>query len=485
MDQEPLDTHTGIGIVGAGLVGCLAALAFAKKGYVVSLFDMRADPRTLDRSQKNLRSINLAVSDRGIRALKSVDEEMASRVLEHIIPMKGRMIHDLDGGCELQVYGLFGECINSIDRAYLNECLLQEVRQADVRVFFDHKLKLVRNLDLLPMLTFSTLGGEEKTFEFDYAIGADGAFSQFRYQMQRLMRMLFSQQFIDMQYLELYIPPKPQATCEAEEVEIRDHIHLSGTPGDHDELSGQFQMDPGHLHIWPRHDYMLIALPNKDGSFTSTFFSPWKVIESFKTDDEFVAFFWANFPDATKLMGEEHLRSAYHENPRGLLMQVDCFPYNNHRAIIIGDAAHAMVPFYGQGMNCGFEDVRVLMETIQQCLGDIQDAFAKFSENRRDDLVAICQLAMDNYTEMLSKVVSPFYLMRKKFDYFLGKYGHYVGVSWLPLYTMVSFRHDIPYSQAISTERRQQHILRGVQTACFAGVFGYGVLRALEYWNRR
>ncbi|CAH2353386.1 kynurenine 3-monooxygenase [[Candida] railenensis] len=448
----------GVGIVGAGLVGCLAALAFAAKGYSVSLFELRPDPSTIPQKQKNFRSINLAVSDRGIRALRYVDEEMASRVLENVIPMYGRMIHDLKGNQESQNYGLFGESINSIDRSYLNDLLLDEIKRNDyININFNYKLSNVDNLNSHPTLTFQDENSELKTYEFDYVVGADGAHSQFRYQMQKSMRMNFSQEYVDMQYLELSIPAKNDA--------------------------GEFHYSPNHLHIWPRHDFMLIALANKEGSFTVTFFSPWKIIESFQNKDEWLAFFTENFPDAVKLIGEEELKEAFDKNPRGSLMQVGVYPYHHPsgRAILIGDAAHSMVPFYGQGMNCGFEDVRVLMELIESQAGDTSAAFRKYSEERHEDLKSICKLAMDNYHEMSSKVTSKWFLMRKKIDYALGKLGNGKYFQWIPMYTMISFRGDIPYSKAVAIEERQAKILGRIEIGTLALVLGVGLAKALHH----
>lgn len=204
------DLHQGVGIIGAGLVGCLSALAFAAKGYSVTIFELRDDPSALPSKERNLRSINLAVSDRGIRALNYVDKEMANRVLENVIPMYGRMIHDLLGNQESQQYGLFGESINSIDRSFLNDSLLDEIKRHDgIKILFNHKLVSVEGMkpDETPKISLES-EGELKSYEFDFLVGADGAHSQFRYQLQKSMRMNFTQNYIDMQYLELSIPPR-------------------------------------------------------------------------------------------------------------------------------------------------------------------------------------------------------------------------------------------------------------------------------------
>ncbi|EMG45324.1 BNA4 Kynurenine 3-monooxygenase [Candida maltosa Xu316] len=448
--------HQTIGIVGAGLVGCLTALAFASKGYEVTLFELRPDPRTVDSSQRNLRSINLAVSNRGISALKYVDPAMADRILEHIIPMKGRMIHDITGKKqESQIYGLNGESINSIDRSFLNCCLLDELDKSKVRTLFEHKLVRLDNKSASKM-TFFDHNNIVKTYSFDYVVGCDGAHSQFRYQLSKVMRMDYSQKYIDMQYIELYIPPS-------------------------EDPENKFAIDANHLHIWPRHDFMLIALPNKDGSFTSTFFSPWSVIDGIESSDEFLKFFKDNFPDAYDLIGEFALAKAYDSNPRGSLMQVSCYPYSNGKGIILGDAAHSMVPFYGQGMNCGFEDVRVLMELIDANEGDIDKAFAEYSPKRKGDVDAICKLALDNYYEMSSKVVSTGYLIKKKVDYTLAKVFRN---KWLPLYTMVSFRDDIPYSKAVQIEQNQNRLLSNMQLGLVGSAVLYGLVKFGQYWTR-
>ncbi|KAG5361586.1 Kynurenine 3-monooxygenase [Yarrowia sp. C11] len=441
-------------VVGAGLVGCLAALAFADRGHKVALYDSRPDLRSeAELKNASLRSINLAVSARGIDALRSVDTKMADRVLADIIPMYGRMIHDLQGAQHAQAYGLWGECINSIDRAQLNRTMLDVIEDNELISFFpQHKLT---NISLSrkdkaykkPTATFETKDGEERVVSCDYIIGADGAFSKTRDRLQRYVRMNYAQQYIDCVYLELKIPK----------------MDGKDTP---------FAISPNHLHIWPRHKHMLIALANGDGSFTSTLFAPPKLMEQIcESKESFLTFFKDQFPDAYTLMGESQIVESYENNPRSPLVSLKCSPYNHKgECLLVGDAAHCMVPFYGQGMNAGFEDIRVLMEILDEKKWNVEEAFDTYTERRHKDLVAIVDLAMRNYVEMSHSVVSLPYLIRKKVDGVLGRLFPSV---WVPLYSMVSFRADMPYSAALSKSVRQDRIIANiVNLTSIAGLVG-------------
>jgi kynurenine 3-monooxygenase len=433
MTQE--ESHKHVGVVGAGLVGCLAALAFAKRGYEVSLFEMRPETE----GNRGLRSINLAVSSRGLLALEKVDQGMCERIKKHLVPMHGRMVHDLHGNQLSQNYGLYGESINSIGRWVLNTIMLKEIQHlGSVKVFFQHKLNRIKWGE--PSLAEFTTDSGTKTYKLDVIIGADGTHSRVRSQLQRVVPMTFSQEYIDHLYLELYIPPGER---------------------------GEFQLDPNHLHIWPRHEYMLIALANSDGSFTSTLFAPQTLFDSLDTADKMVEFFQQQFPDALALMGTDHIVDVFQNSPRGSLVCTKCSPYHfRDKCIIIGDAAHSMVPFYGQGMNCGFEDVRILLELVDEYHGNLLSAFSAYTTRRQKDLRAIIDLSMNNYLEMRDKVTSLSYKVRKQLDSMLSRL---LGDSWLPLYTMVSFRPDISYSEAVAKESRQTEIVSYAFTGLAVG----------------
>lgn len=459
-----------VAIIGAGLVGCLASLAFAKRGYKVTLFDYRLDPRKKSTADRNLRSINLAISARGITSLQYVDEEITQRVLRDIIPMKGRMIHDLDGKQESQIYGLFGEEINSIDRAVLNTNLLDELDRLgehNIELKFDHKLVKINFGDQskseeYQTCLFSTTHDGIKSFDANFVVGCDGAYSTTRYQMQREMKMDYSQEYIDCCYIELYIPPAKEYSS---------------------EFKGNFSITPDHLHIWPRHNFMLIALANADGSFTSTFFGPWALVESLvQSETKVKEFLLENFADAMSLMGIEDAVRSFINYPKGALMCVECNPYDvsGGRAIIIGDAAHSMVPFYGQGMNCGFEDVKVLMKILDATNGNRSKAFELYSKQRHEDLVSIIKLAKNNYKEMSHDVTSKLFILRKNLDNILGRL---LKGKWLPLYTMVSFRADIPYHKAIEISNKQKVILNYLQALIISATSVLG-FKAFKYFYR-
>ncbi|CAO3630229.1 unnamed protein product [Cunninghamella blakesleeana] len=339
-----------------------------------------------------------------------------------------------------QPYSIHGEHINAVDRARLNELLLDSVEEwSNVTVYFDHKLNDV-NFDVGSM-EFLTGSNKEKVTRFaDLIIGADGANSKVRTLINRNMRMNYQQEYIDTLYCELSMPPKM----------VKD--------------KPTFALDPNHLHIWPRHTFMLIALPNPDKTFTCTLFMPADMFESINDDAKLIKFFKKYFQDAIPLIGEDRLKFEYNNNPRGSLISIKTSPHNlKDKSLIIGDAAHAMVPFYGQGMNCGFQDVEVLHDILDKRhirpvlsndgshIPGLKEALEAYSKERVKDAHAICDLAMYNHYEMRSAVTSKRYLARKKLE---GWIHYFLPKVITPLYSMVSFS-TIPYSQAIHRWHQQ------------------------------
>lgn len=452
-------------VIGAGPVGCLAGLALAKQGWKVEIYEGRPDMRLpSSKASTSLRSINLAISSRGICAIRAIDPDAADRFLENVIPMKGRMIHLENGRQKSQSYDRDGQCINSIDRALLNEGLLEEVlARPDIRIFFKHKLIAAdferRNLILRD--SSSESGDVDINTSFDFCIGADGSYSVVRRQLMRSVRMDFQQTYIPHEYLELRMP--------------------AGTDR---KGNSSFQIDPNHLHIWPRHSFMLIALPNKDKSFTCTLFAPTVNFSELSDPKRALEWFKANFPDALPLIGEENVVESFQNNPRSPLVVIKANPYHyKDRAIIIGDAAHSMVPFFGQGLNCGLEDVRVLDVLLRQANVDpvvspsnssssvdtrLASALQQYTDSRYEDLIAISDLAMANYVEMRHSVATPSYLFHRALNNFFSllttsttkmpssmervlsqiSFPSSSPSSWIPLYTMVTFRPDISYHMA-------------------------------------
>ncbi|KAF9453224.1 FAD/NAD(P)-binding domain-containing protein [Macrolepiota fuliginosa MF-IS2] len=477
-------------IIGAGPVGCLAALALAKHGWNVEVYEGRPDLRLpSSKALSQQRSINLAISHRGIAALEAVNPAAAQRFLKDAIPMRGRMIHTLSGKPDSQKYDRDGQCINSIDRALLNEGLLDEASASSkIRILFNHKVTAV-DFDHRFITVRDSTSGLDSKVDFDFCIGADGSYSVTRRQLMRVVRMDYNQEYIKDEYIELKMPAG------------RD---VDGQP--------VFFLDPNHLHIWPRHSFMLIALPNRDKTFTCTLFAPSSVLDGICTPEAVISWFNRYFPDALRAIGEKNLVNDFLRNPRSPLIctKVRSMPYHyKDRAILLGDAAHSMVPFYGQGLNCGLEDVRILSALLAQegvastttedtatSINDVDGRLASalrcYSENRHQDLVAICDLAMDNYVEMRHSVTTLGYLLRKALDNILYTISAPRPVSlpslalllarvpfttveptgWLPLYTMVTFRPDISYATARRKAARQAYILTGLH---YAGVSLLGV----------
>lgn len=417
-----------IGIVGAGLVGSLLAIYLSKRGYNVSVFERRDDMRNGTTEQG--RSINLALSTRGLRALGEVG--IAETMRQVAIPMHGRMMHDLKGNLTFLQYGKEGQYINSVSRSTLNIVLMNEAEKNNVRFHFNH-----RCLSVNPesgIVEFEARGSTRK-LAFDVIIGADGAFSAVRSTMQITDRFNYSQHYIEHGYKELQIPPG---------------------------AGGTFAMEKNALHIWPRESYMLIALPNPDGSFTCTLFFPFEGNPSFQslnTRDSVAGFFKDVFPDAFKLMPT--LPDDYFLNPTSSLVTIRCFPWHRNRTLLIGDAAHAIVPFFGQGMNAGFEDCRILNELLTAHLDDWDKTIAAFELLRKPDADAIAQLAFDNFVEMRDLVADPEFLLRKKIE---AKLHALYPDRWIPLYSMVTFNDHIRYSEALAVGKRQTEIMNDVMS---------------------
>jgi kynurenine 3-monooxygenase len=419
-----------IAIVGAGLVGSLLSIYLSKRGYKVSVFERRADMRK-GKSDAG-RSINLALSTRGIRALEEVG--LAEELKKVAIPMHGRIMHDPKGNLSFLPYGKEGQYINSISRSGLNMVLMDEAEKLGVNLFYNHRCA---NVDFEhTSLTLQAIGSaSSQTFDFDVIIGADGAFSAVRSAMQITDRFNYSQQYIEHGYKELVIPAGPGNT---------------------------FKLEKNALHIWPRESFMMIALPNPDGSFTCTLFFPFEGDPSFEkltSEDVILNFFSNTFPDAKVLMPT--LLEDYKNNPTASLVTIKSFPWAKNKTLLIGDAAHAIVPFYGQGMNAGFEDCRILNELLDKHNDNWDTVLTEFQQLRKPDADAIAQLAFDNFIEMRDLVADPEFLLRKKIEAEIYKR---FPDRWIPLYSMVTFNDNIRYSHAYATGQKQKRIMDEVMS---------------------
>ncbi|MFT5165538.1 MAG: kynurenine 3-monooxygenase [Saprospiraceae bacterium] len=417
-------------IVGAGLCGTLLGLRLAQRGYKVALYERQGDMR-LEHVDAG-RSINLALSSRGLKALEKVG--IKEQILKECIPMKGRMIHPVEGESFLSPYsGRASDYINSVSRGGLNIALLNAADEFDdVTVFFNSKCESV---DLEnAKATFKNLKtGEVREEESAIIIGTDGAGSSVRRSMMNQTTQLlfnFSQNFLRHGYKELSIPPAK---------------------------NGGWQIEKNALHIWPRGSFMIIALPNLDGSFTVTMFHPFEGENGFNnlnTKEKVKAFFEKEFPTLIPYM--PHYMEEYFENPVGTLGTIKCYPWQAYgKALIMGDAAHAIVPFYGQGMNAAFEDVSVFDEILDQQEGDWLKIFNAFQDARVENSNAIADLAIDNFTEMQDKVDDQDFIKKRKLEMELEqKYEDYYSK-----YSMVTFQPDLPYSSAMKLGRKQDELL--------------------------
>jgi len=426
-----------IAVVGAGLVGSLLSIYLSQRGYKVELFERRDDMRS--GNMAGGKSINLALSDRGWKALKGVG--IADEIKEIAIPMKGRMTHDKEGKTNFLPYGKEGQAIYSVSRAGLNCLLMSLAEKKGCKIHFNKRCKNISLKDASLILE-DAVKKEDTHFHASRIFGTDGAFSAARLQMQLSTdRFEYSQHYLNYGYKELHIPPTPD---------------------------GDFAMEKNCLHIWPRGNFMMIALPNIDGSFTCTLFFPFQGEESFSTlttKESVKKFFEKTFPDALPLMPT--LLEDFFHNPSASLVTVRCFPWNfEDKMLLLGDAAHAVVPFYGQGMNCGFEDCTVLNEVMEKYqlsvvsnqLSVWKKVFEEIGKSRKPDSDAIADLAVANFIEMRDLVTHPDFILQKKIEaHFSSKHPDL----WLPLYSMVTFS-DLPYSYALERGKKQDLIMKKV-----------------------
>ncbi len=420
-------TSKNIAIIGSGLVGSLLAIYLKRLGHSITVFDRRPDIRNIEFSG---RSINLAMSNRGWKTLREVGLE--EEIKKIAIPLDKRAMHLIGQAEYHQKYGKEGEAIWSISRGVLNRRMIDLAENAGVTFKFEEKVWDV-NLPEAKLYTGDTEKGEWQEYQFDIIFGCDGAFSRVRHKMQRRSRFDYSQDFIDVGYKELTIPPNEDGT---------------------------HKLDKNSFHIWPRGKFMLIAMPNLDGSFTCTLFMPFEgeiSFENITTKEEAKIFFSTYFPNVMQVMDD--LMEDFFKNPTSAMVTMKCYPWTYwDKVALVGDSAHAVVPFYGQGMNAGFEDIYVLNQIIEKHGDNWESIFQEYQKERKPNADAIAELSYRNFIEMSSKTADPHFLLQKKIEkHFASKHPE----KWLPAYSRVTFS-DRPYAEALALGDTQEAIMQKV-----------------------
>ncbi|EWH12859.1 kynurenine 3-monooxygenase [Cellulophaga geojensis KL-A] len=423
MSQSPKD----IAIVGSGLVGSLLAIYLRKEGHKVTVFDRRPDIRTVEFSG---RSINLAMSNRGWNALQQVGLE--DEIKKIAIPLYQRAMH-VDGvPLYYQKYGKDDEAIWSTSRGLLNRKMIDLAEAEGTKFRFSEKVWDV-DLPEAKIYTGETEKGVWEEYKFDCVFGCDGAFSRVRHKMQRRSRFDYSQEFIKVGYKELSILPNEDGT---------------------------HKLDKHSFHIWPRGKFMLIAMPNIDGSFTCTLFMPFEgdiSFESITNKAEAKDFFSTHFPNVMPDL--DNLIGDFFKNPTSAMVTMKCFPWTYwDKAVLVGDSAHAIVPFYGQGMNAGFEDIYVLANMLKKYPDNWTLAFEEYEKERKPNADAIAELSYRNFVEMSSKTADPMFLLQKKIE---KKFAAEYPEKWLPVYSRVTFSNR-PYAEALALGDEQEAIMKKI-----------------------
>lgn len=462
MTQERDGSRPDVAIMGAGPAGCLLAVLLSQQNITSHLYDFRPDPRadSTASSQKRNRSINLALSTRGLTALQLAN--LAEDVTALAVPMHGRCVHPPNAPADpLQFhrYGQPGQYLLSASRARLNALLLDACDAAPgVELHFNSRCV---NVDLdAPNVTLRRPNGEEFQVEAGLVVGADGAFSAVRAAMSRRPRFNFSQNYVSAAYKELT---------------------LTNVRVDMNKGAKEQAFPHEWLHIWPRHRFMLIALPNDAENFTATLFMDKDMIDSLQTPEQIEQFFIDNFPDAIQVMPT--LVEDYIKNPTPSLVTVRCDPYNyKGKAVLIGDAGHAVVPFYGQGCNAAFESCRLLADCIKtHGFSNLEAALDAYTKGRVPNAHAIADLALDHYEDMSSRSAKPFEVFKRRFEIFANRL---FPRSFLPLYSMVSFS-NIPYAEAVERAERQDKRIERILTTVGVATVATGVAVAARMAYQR
>lgn len=422
-----MEKEKSVIIIGAGLVGSLWAVYLSKAGYKVTIYERRSDIRKAEISAG--KSINLALSNRGWKALDAVG--VGDEIRKIAIPMYGRMMHDTNGNLTYQQYGKEGQAIYSVSRGKINATMMDIAENyGDATIHYNLECIKVDPVKGIVRLK-NTKTGEEHEKKADLIFGADGAFSAVRYtSMQKLDRFNYSQNYISDGYREILLPAN---------------------------ADGSYKMDKNALHIWPRGRFMLIALANEDGSFTCTLFMPHEgdanAFDKLKNKADVDQFFKTTFPDYYEMM--PNVADAWEDHPLSSLAIIRCYPWTSGKVALMGDAAHATVPFYGQGMNAGFEDCTVLWDLMQKHNENWSAIFDEYSETRKPDGDALQDLSLYNYHVMRDYVADPDFLLRKKIE---AKFSTLYPEKWMPLYSQVTFS-SIRYSDAIKRGKFQDQIM--------------------------